>query len=203
MLIGLLGNYKAGKDTVGAYLVKQHDFERRAFADPLKRSIAKTFDIPFHEVDQHKNNPNVYVAIGYKNEPEQKFEGQPSKMWSPIREMTFSDYIIHYANEGHKDVFGDNIWVDQLLPVDGFYVGRKIVITDCRFRVECDRIKSLGGKIVKINRPTHLNEMHHRREVMENLGPPDYTLENNSSMDELFSEVEEMLLVLADKEKGF
>src|SRR5215813_1435072 len=131
MIIGLTGN---GKDPVAAYLIKEHHFERIAFADKMKQSIARTFDVPFQEIEQLKDQDNVYVALGYKNElPElgisETGKPVPNHMWSPIRELTFANYIHHYATEGHRDVFGQSFWVEQCLPMDGFYAGRKIVAT--------------------------------------------------------------------------
>ena len=55
MILGLNGLKGSGKDTVGAHLIKEHGFERRSFADPLKKSVAALLDIPYHEIDKWKN----------------------------------------------------------------------------------------------------------------------------------------------------
>lgn len=42
-LIGVAGYARTGKDTVGAYLVKNHGYERRAFADKVRELSLLTY----------------------------------------------------------------------------------------------------------------------------------------------------------------
>jgi len=198
MIVGLSGLSGSGKDTVAAYLIKEHQFERIAFADKVKQSIARTFDIPFREVEQLKDDDTVYVALGYKNQPQGMAEkAGVSHMWSPIRELTFGEFMQYFATEGHRDVFGQYFWVEQCLPVDGFYAGRKIVVTDVRFREEADRIRVLGGSVVKIVSPVpHKPSPRHNEhvsEVQSDLGYIAHRIDNNGTIDDLMVKIEEML----------
>lgn len=45
MLIGLIGNKRVGKDTVANMLVDKFDFQKIAFADPIKEVISLLFDL--------------------------------------------------------------------------------------------------------------------------------------------------------------
>ena len=46
MILGLVGFASSGKDTVADYLVRNHNFNRIAFADPLKDAASIIFDWP-------------------------------------------------------------------------------------------------------------------------------------------------------------
>ena len=186
MIIGLVGKKGSGKDTVGAYLVKQHSFERKAFADLLKKSVAALFDIPYHEIEKYKSDNTAHIML--------TANGQV------IRDLSFRQFLQYYGTESHRDVFGSDFWVDYLLPPTGFYAGRKIVLTDCRFKSEAERIRMLGGFIVGIEKRISLvDQDHHSSEVQSNIGPVEYRIENNGTMDELFTETEKMLTHLATR----
>ena len=105
MIIGLSGEKESGKDTIAAYLVKRYEFERKAFADPMKRSIAALFNIPFKDVDTLKNDKKALVSLttypGYRTE------------------MSFRGFLQRYGTESHRDIFGEDFWLEYTLPVGG------------------------------------------------------------------------------------
>lgn len=192
MIIGLVGNKGSGKDTVGAYLVKEHNFERRAFADPLKRSVAALFNIPFSDVDKLKLDESAYVALGI----------QTDKVYDQVvRTQSFRQMLQRYGTEAHRDVFGQSFWTDQALPVGGYYTGRAIVITDVRFENEATRINELNGWLVRIVRPADISEFHdqpdtHSSETEQEDIKCDYELTNDDTIEKLYEQVETMLGVL-------
>lgn len=196
MIVGLAGSLGSGKDTVGAYLIKEYGFERKAFADPLKKSVAALFDIPFWEIDKHKLDETVFVAVGYKNRPEPIVEHPavpdgPQHMWSPISEFTFRELLQRYGTEAHRDIFGDDFWINQTLPVGGYYAGRKIVVTDVRFVNEVERVQSLGGVVIKLTRALD-NKDPHRSEQIDLLNC-NITIENNGTIEELYEQMDNFL----------
>lgn len=188
MIIGLAGLKGSGKDTVGAYLVKEHGFERKSFADPLKRSVAALFDIPFSEVDKLKNDSGARVELdGGPNRVEG--EGVVSIVYA---DMTFRTLLQRYGTEAHRGIFGEDFWVDQTLPVQGYYPGRKIVVTDVRFANEAQRVNHLGGALVQVWHPTAETALdQHASEVID--FECDYQLENAGTIDELFAKTETLL----------
>jgi len=206
MIIGFTGQKEVGKDTAGAHLIKGYDFERRAFADPLKKAVAAIFDIPFWEVDKHKSDPTVWAAIGYKNEPTltdkeltppDALPYVPDHIWSPIKEFTFRHLLQRVGTEMGREVFGEDFWIDMALPVGGYYAGRKIVITDVRFQNEVDRIHEIGGLVCRIMRPKDnlgdVIENMHVSEESELLRGVDYEIMNDTSIDDFIDEVDKML----------
>lgn len=191
MIIGLCGVRRSGKDTVGAYLVKQHGYERRAFADPLKKSVANLFDIPFSEVDKLKVDPHTAIELTL---PTESALHEARKI-----RMLFFEFLQRYGTEAHRDVpeMGENFWVDLTLPVQGYYVNRNLVVTDVRFANEAARIEQLGGIVVQVKRPGTDNNDPHRSEQLEGI-EPHYILYNDRDLDELYTDVEAMLQVFTD-----
>lgn len=210
MIIGFCGNPNAGKDTAGAYLIKKYGFERKAFADPLKKSVAALFNIPFWEIDKFKGEDNVYVTIGYKNQPTDPrhfdVEGAtsldgyvpPYHMWSPISELTMRQFLQRYGTESHRDVFWQDFWVDQALPVEGFYAGRKVTLTDVRFDNEVERIHLLKGVVIRIERPgTEISSSEHIAEQNQFLNA-NVTIQNDRAIEDLYEQLDNLLTTLPD-----
>jgi len=187
MIIGLSGQKGSGKDTVAAYLVKEHGFERKAFADPLKQSIAALFDIPFSAIDKFKNIEDLRIVMEDKHSPSVHYT-----------DMSFRTFLQRFGTEAHRDIFGKDFWLDYTLPVQGFYPGRAIVVTDCRFSNEANRIRELGGLIVRITRSAAFDEQdQHRSEVMD--FDWDYMIENDGNLSDLYMNVEDMLCHMIDR----
>jgi Deoxynucleotide monophosphate kinase len=181
MIIGLSGEKESGKDTVAAYLVKRYEFERKAFADPLKRSVATLFNIPFKDVDALKNDKRAMVTL--KTYPGYSVE------------MSFRGFLQRYGTESHRDTFGEDFWVDITLPAGGYYPGRNIVITDVRFPNEAERVKSVGGSLVRIYRSMALTKDTHPSEQFA--FEVDHIIYNNGTLDQLWPKVEDMLVEMS------
>lgn len=192
----MCGLKQSGKDTVAAYLMKTYGFERRAFADPLKRSLAALFDIPFTDIEKLKTNTRMGVGIGTQS--------QANYIQPHYKSLTFRELLQRYGTESHRDIFGEDFWVDITLPnAPARYLGRNVVITDLRFKNESRRIRELGGKIVKITRPPVNNDRTglatndvgntdlHTSEVID--FATDYTLVNSGTLEHLYMLVENFL----------
>jgi len=61
-IILLAGPKGIGKDFVGEYMVNTYGFKRIAFADNVKKVIAKTLDLNLSEIDYLKNNEQMRVT---------------------------------------------------------------------------------------------------------------------------------------------
>lgn len=186
MIIGLVGLKNSGKDEAGAYLMKEHGFERRAFADPGKKYMASVLDIPFSLIEQIKNDPEVRVEVYDADDA-----SGPDSNEISLSGMTFRQFMQNFIQNA-KQIFGDKVWVDTVLPVDGFYVGRPIVITDCRFTIEADRIRQLDGYIVRIDR-YYATDDGHVSETQQSMIEPDFVVNNHGSIRELYVELDLML----------
>ena len=189
MIIGLTGYKGVGKDTVAAYLMKEHGFERKAFADPLKQSVAALFNIPFSKVDQLKMDENCRIIV---------WQGP---QLHPLRhaDISMREFLQRYGTEAHRDTFGDDFWLDYTLPCAGFYPGRAIVVTDVRFANEAARIRDLGGTVVRVIRENAApgEQTPHRSELQD--FDWDYIVQNDGTLRQLYDNVEELLSVVIDR----
>ena len=135
MIIGLTGKMGSGKDTVYSRLLQYLPLaERRAFADPLKDSVAALLKLTREEVDALKLDPrrNIHVVIG-----------------NEYRTQSMREFLQRYGTEAHRDVFGHNFWLDATLP-HADYSKECIVITDVRFDNEAERVLACGGKVWRV-----------------------------------------------------
>jgi hypothetical protein len=175
MLIGLNGRLQSGKDTT--YEIIQEfvpHAERLAFTDLLKVSAAASLGISSSMMDQFKTQGIIRV----------------STMNGIISELSGREYLQRYGTEAHRDVFGDNFWVDQVLPVDFDHSNKFVVLTDMRFPNEAERVKHLGGFTVKVHR--HQDSSAHRSE--QNIDTQiDYFLDNTGTLNDLRANVYYML----------
>jgi hypothetical protein len=124
ILIGLTGKRGSGKNTVGEFIKDwaEQNGEKaqlQGFADRLKLSFARIF-VPDatlqealgfcdtiktigsikHDTIFPKDHPELFHRFGVKNV------------------VSGREALQHYGTEAHRDIFGDNFWVDQLLPPD-------------------------------------------------------------------------------------
>lgn len=180
ILIGLHGRRGSGKDATFEGIhnwssVRGVRAARRGFADSLKLSFARLF-LPDCGLDEAVNWCNILKDTAYS-------QSKLSIRWGNHSEdgtTTFIEHIVNgrqalqrYGTEGHRDVFGEDFWVDALLPeplhrdeIEPRWARNFIgpmdfggdspeicVVTDVRFDNEADRIHQLGGKIWHIVRP--------------------------------------------------
>lgn len=212
MLIGFSGLKLSGKDTAGDYLATEYGFTKTSFATKLKQALEAYHDLPPGSFDKFKNEPNVYVAVGYKNMPNalvgEEYDPDASSMWSPITEMTMRVAGQRFGTEAGRDVYGYNHWLDMCLPnpehltvPESWHVGRKMCITDVRFENEHQRIAELGGINVRIetsslarqNRGADTSKDNHPSELLPGLHLVDYVIENSGSVAQLYKQIEQVL----------
>lgn len=64
-VIAISGWKRSGKDTIAEELIKQHGFQRVAFADPLKNSVASEYGIPRSHCDdpEFKEKPILHLPL--------------------------------------------------------------------------------------------------------------------------------------------
>lgn len=198
ILIGLTGKRGSGKNTVGEFIkdwAEQNGekAELQGFADRLKLSFARIW-VPDATLEEALEFCDTIKNVGsVKHDtilPNGLFDRFGVKNVVSGREA-----LQHYGTEAHREVFGDNFWVDQLLPNPGWQLkwGQDVpyaVVTDLRFENEADRILSLGGVVYEIKRGD-LESQQDAHASEQPLGD-EYlygTFYNNGTLEELKSEV--------------
>lgn len=170
MIIGLHGTKRSGKDTVFKLIKEEYpDAVRLAFADKIKESLAALLGISTREFALLKENATF------------KVEADGIQYW-----FNWRRFIQRYGTEAHRDIFGDDFWVDMILPRERDYTDRLYIVTDVRFENEAQRILDLGGKIIQINRVEYYDttECHISEEVLPSK-MIDQAINNNGTKDQL------------------
>ena len=147
MIIGLHGRAQAGKDTV--YERARHLYgdrvQRRSFADLLYRSAATTLGVHDSNLRSWKANPDVTIEVVHRE-------------WGALHITDVRSYLQRYGTEAHRDLFGDDFWVDQLdLSHDPDAI---VFVTDVRFNNEAQAILDAGGCIVQVIGPETADDAH-------------------------------------------
>lgn len=157
MLIGMHGKKRVGKDE--AYRVIKDSsltdlpVDHKSFAAKLKLSAYRVF------------NPRGTLQEALVWADDIKESGQldlrwyhestaTGSSWPDVEALTGRQLLQHYGTEAHREVFGDNFWVDVCVPENLPHEGRIVVVTDVRFPNEAQRILDLGGEVWHIVRPT-------------------------------------------------
>ena len=185
MLIGLVGLIGSGKDTVAEQLVKQHNFKRDSFAKSLKDATANIFGWDRELLEGHTKESR-------------EWREQPDVFWSEKfgKEVTPRWILQYFGTEVCRENMLDSIWVDSLV---ARYRGENTVISDTRFVNEINTIRKQGGKIVLVKR----GEIPSREEMQASgahqsewdwIGCKfDYEINNNGTLQELYTSVDDML----------
>jgi hypothetical protein len=191
VIIGLVGYIGSGKGTVGDILVRDHQFYKFAFADALKDAVATMFMWPRGLLEGDSNASRA-------------FRERVDPWWSNKLgyEVTPRLILQKFGTEACRNGIADNIWIAALEKrMQGY---QDVVISDVRFPNEIDFVRSVGGVIIRVRRgedPTdeELSKMHISETAWKGL-PVDYTLVNDSTLDNLKDNVR---FTLTDLEKQY
>lgn len=179
MLIGLHGQAGSGKDTVFERAIKVsaagRDLQRISFAGAIKRSVAALFDISVEEINNIKNEAWLELYI-----PDR---GNDDSGATLVTAQSFRQFLQRYGTEAHRELFGDNFWLNIALPLDMNHGNRVVFVTDVRFENEADRITNLGGEIWHVIGPDDNPDPTHDSEKMLPARYIDVTIDNRERGD--------------------
>jgi len=175
--IGLIGKKRSGKDTFGAALIDTLGFTRVAFADPV-RQAALDLDpyigrpaLPGHLAPQKDVRlSEVIETIGWES----------AKDYVPEVRRVLENFGTNSIRKLDPD-FWVRMAVEKIRSTPG-----PVVVTDVRFPNEADKIRELGGHVVRIVRPGFESAPgSHICETSLDDYEADVTFYNDSSIDEL------------------
>lgn len=139
-LIGLYGPSRAGKDSVAAVLRDDFGFEQRAMAEGIRDILLGL-------------NPLIKTDDGEVHSMQGLWH-DCYKDWDKIKAQSKEsvDYMIRLG-QTCRDVLGETVWLDRVLPLGTSALDISICISDVRQPNEYHEIKSRGGQVWKVSRP--------------------------------------------------
>ena len=203
MIIGFVGFIGSGKDTAADYLVNFHGYRRDSFANTLKDAVANVFGW-----DRTLLEGRTAEARAWREEVDQ--------WWAKRLDMPHLTprWILQYwGTEVCRQGFHDDIWIASV-ENKMRKTTDNIVISDVRFPNEIKAIHNAGGKVIWVQRgelPSwHImaakanNGDTFAAEKLKALGVHasetawvgrdiDYTIQNNSSIDDLFEQIKNLV----------
>lgn len=192
-IIGLTGVARSGKDTVGELieeiapeLATQPTVKRTGFAHLLKLSATRLFypDATLEQALEWCDWLKTKGLISVMADDE---------VLGIDVEQTGRDFLQRYGTEAHRDTFSEDFWLDAVLP-EGRDDCDILVITDCRFENEAQRIQDRGGEVWQLVRPGVEAVNAHVSDAGFNPALIDRTIENDGSLTLLRNKVEGALL---------
>ena len=209
MIIGFVGFIGSGKDTAADYLVNFHEFRRDSFANTLKDAVACVFGWD-------------RIMLEGRTKEARAWREEVDVWWAErlgIPELTPRWVLQRWGTEVCRAGFHDDIWIAS---VENKIRKTKdnIVISDVRFPNEIKAIHNAGGIVVRVKRgddpewydaaasanagPDGNSSWSVSRSKLDRLNihasetawvgyPVDFTVSNDSSIDDLFSQLRELL----------
>ena len=195
-IIGLGTTAQVGKDTTAAYLEERYPLDgpgpffvkRVAFADKLKEITMSLFELSY---EQCYGDKDVKEAVDprYGKSPRQ---------------------ILQEVGERMRSIINPHIWVDTVfsnvipeLAAQGY---NTFVISDVRYPNEADKVHAAGGGVVKITRPgsgTSVGASHASETSMNSYEGFDFHIDNDGSLNYLYSQADALMEVINDRETGW
>ena len=187
-VIALTGFKGSGKDTIGDYLVKYHNYIRLAFGDPIKDACRSIFS--FNEKQLHGFKEKEIVDEYWGHTPRELFQ----MIGTELFRMRLPELCQNMT---------DNIWVKSLIKkMYEMYIknpqkNKKFVITDVRFPNELNAMKDLAGTTIRVSRNIETNEIKqftsHASEILISTFKVDYEIDNSFELSQLHNDVEQII----------
>ena len=208
-IIAICGFMGSGKDTIADYLVNCHGYKRESFANSLKDAVSVVFGWDRELVEG-------------RTKQSREWRETKDEWWSKRlkRDITPRYVLQNWGTEVVRKGFHNGMWVASL---EHRLQSSKddIVITDCRFPNEIKALKNIGATVLRVKRGTepdwyedakNFNAGQRRigwalgRDVLEKakvhaseyswVGSKfDAVLENDGTLDELYTQLEQALKI--------
>jgi hypothetical protein len=209
MIIGVVGLIGAGKDTMADYLVNIHQFRRESFANTLKDAVSSVFGWDRDLLEGRTRHSR-------------EWREQVDAWWADrlnMPELTPRWVLQYWGTEVVRRSFHDDTWIASLenrlrKTTDD------VVISDCRFPNEIAAIKRAGGLVIRVHRgpdpdwygfaeminrgpekniewswaKTQLDKFNIHASETAWIGTAfDAVIDNNSSMDHLYAQINDLV----------
>lgn len=201
LLIGLMGQAGAGKDSVADIIEAEVDCVRFAFGDFLKAEVADAFGVDvrlFHD-RASKEQPRPELALHRCASTDFRYSAAGTELeaaatpravmqaWGDMRRGQDPSYFLHAAAVARAVARNSGAEV--------------MVATDVRFRNEADWVSSHDGVLWRIDRRDLEPVREHHSEQQYRAIPYDLHIWNNGTLDELRRIVVDLVRVALEEHR--
>lgn len=182
LVIGVSGTKRSGKNTFADYTKRYLESKGKtvrigSWAELLKKSAYESFGLldmgggKIYDIwaDSFKENQKIQIV---------------NSLGEVVHSVSGREFLQKYGTEGHREIFGDNFWIEQFWSSNDFDGVDVLIIADCRYDNEAENVLSKNGVIIKIDNPnTDKNSDSHLSEqgISEHL--ISYNIDNDSSLE--------------------
>ena len=179
MIIAICGHKFSGKSTVARLLHNAMGYPIVSFADKLKDITCILSGCMREQLEDYHFKENELVPDYMR-----PYCGNAKK-------PTFRAFLQYFGSEVMRGV-NDNIWIDCTLS----NCGEDCIVSDCRFPNEAKAVKSRGGIVIKVVRPDAKASDSHQSETLIDEIDADYTLWNDTTLENLEENVDSLVRLL-------
>lgn len=193
VIVGLHGKMGAGKNEAARRLATLAPVPvvEVSFAAKLKQSAAALLGCSVEALETLKNKPDAFIGLSVAGD-------FTDRLWPVERHtQTVRSFLQRYGTEAHRDVFGEDFWLDAAMPSGRDYSGAIHVATDVRFANEARRVRQLGGFVVLVVGPHDDTGGHASEQTLGN-GYIDLILDNTRRDDD-FASLDAQLVSLLNR----
>ena len=178
-----------------------------SFAGPLKEMLSVLLRVPVEMFEDRDFKENTFIDFNnlsfHKREDLKRYQIlSDSKFSRKIKDGTIDvranllsirQLLQYWGTEIQRRYLGDQLWCLATLRIADLY---DLIISDLRFKVEADVVKSKKGKIIYIDRPgCEVGNHQSEKEAFElySTGQYDYVIHNDGSLKDLFNKVKDIV----------
>jgi adenylate kinase family enzyme len=178
-LLGLCGVSGSGKSTLAALLEHKHDWHQIAMADPIVNML--------HSLLADAGVPACWIT-------ERVLKEQPSSIGYSYRQLAQT-----LGTDWGRNMLDPSLWmrVAQHRIAQAAAHERNVVISDIRFPDEAAWLARMGGRLVRVQRPTATGVRAHESEQHAESLPAQFVVHNRGSLQDLDSAASELAREMA------
>lgn len=171
MKVAFVGKMRSGKDTAGAYLIRNHWVTKLAFGDEIRKVITTYFP---HLLQGNKPR-KVFQKIGqlFREFDKDVWVKQFNHTYRRFQQAGTTDFIVTDVRQMNEV---------EYLKAQGFLIVK--VETDEELRLE--RIKASGDLFA-------MEDLNHETELAVDTLPYDYLITNNTTLEDLYKQIDFIL----------
>ena len=180
MIIGISGKIGSGKSTVSE-IFQQNGFYLDSFAKSIKDISHCIFGFDRTKLDGLTQEDRLW-----RETPDEKYSIMLKKPFSP------RESLLLIGTSFGRNLIHNDIWIETVFNRFNMGNNKNLVITDVRFPNEYDSVKKNNGIVIRLERECSIKSDHPSECALDDY-EFDYVIDNNGTIDELITKVNNII----------